>query len=64
MAFLIEVVADASGKWAGNAMRYGDFQSAKDAAIDLANRWLLVTKARVVEFDEDENTVKKTVVFG
>ncbi len=50
-SFKIEVIADSSGKWAGNAMVYGSFDKAKEAALDLASRWLLVTKARVVEFD-------------
>lgn len=49
--FKIEVIADSSGKWAGNAMVYDTFDAAKEAAVDLAHRWLLVTKARVVEFD-------------
>ena len=48
--FKIEVIADSSGNWAGNAMVYDTFRLAEEAAGDLANRWLLVTKARVVEY--------------
>ncbi len=32
-------------------MVYDSFDKAKEAALDLASRWLLVIKARVVEFD-------------
>ncbi len=49
--FKIEVLAGSSYKWAGNDMVYGSFDKAKEEAINLASRWLLVTKARVVEFD-------------
>ena len=61
--FKIEVIADRSGNWAGNAMVYDTFEKAKSAARDLASRWMLVTKARVVEFDESETTVTETEVF-
>ena len=60
--FKIEVIADSSGKWAGNAMKYDSFNAAKDAAVDLAMRWLSVRKARVVEFNsENENEVFSAV---
>jgi hypothetical protein len=61
--FKIEVVADRTGHWNGNLMVYDTFDEAKTEAISLATRWILVTKARVVEFDEDGITVKETEVF-
>jgi len=62
--FKIEVVADSSGRFTGNGMVYADFKTAKYAAVDLAQRWLLVTSARVVEFNPDNNvTVENTIVF-
>lgn len=67
--FKIEVVADSSGKFCGNAMVYDTFDEAKNAAIDLAQRWLLVTAARVVEFEPGSEkpflgeTLQETVVF-
>ena len=60
--FRIEVIADNSGKWAGNAMVYDTYAEAADAANDLASRWLLVTAARVVEFNENGDQ-DETVVF-
>lgn len=58
--FKIEVIADQSGKWAGNNMVYSTFEEAKAAARDLASRWMLVTKARVVEFNPESNEVIST----
>jgi hypothetical protein len=51
--FKVEVIADNSGKWCGNAMVYDTYGEAKDAAIDLMNRWLLVREWRVVEVADD-----------
>jgi len=45
----VEVIADNSGEWAGNAMRYETKEEAEAAARDLASRWLLVRKWRVVK---------------
>ena len=62
--FKIEVVADSGGRFTGNAMTYENFADAKYAAINLAQRWLLVTAARVVEFDaRNDATVNNTIVF-
>ena len=60
--FRIEVIADDSGKWAGNAMVYDTYAEAADAASDLASRWLLVTSARVLEF-YDNGDQDETIVF-
>jgi hypothetical protein len=61
--FKYEVIADNSGHWAGNQKEYGTFDLAKAAALDLAGRWMLVMKARVIEFDGDK-TIEETEVFG
>ena len=62
--FKIEVIADSSGRFTGNAMIYDEYQQAHYAAVDLAQRWVLVTAARVVEFNPENNvTVKNTIVF-
>ena len=45
--FYVEVIADNSGKWAGNAKRYATEEEAKAAARDLASRWMLVREWRV-----------------
>jgi len=45
----VEVIADNSGKWCGNAMRYETKEEAETAAKDLASRWILVREWRVVK---------------
>lgn len=47
-SFAVEVVADNSGKFCGNAMKYPTVEEALSAADNLANRWMLVTKYQVV----------------
>jgi hypothetical protein len=47
--FAIEVIADSSGKYCGNGMYYPTIDEAKEAAVDLFHRWMLVTKWRVVQ---------------
>jgi len=49
--YKIEVIADSSGQWAGNAVRYDTHEEAEAAARSLARRWVLVTDWRVVEID-------------
>jgi hypothetical protein len=47
-----EVVADSSGEWTGNALRFATEAEAEVYAADLASRWMLVTATRVVESDD------------
>ena len=47
--FRVEVIADNSGKWCGNAKTYDTHKEAINAAIDLALRWTMVSEWRVVE---------------
>lgn len=47
--FKVEVIADSSGKWAGNGMRFDKISEAEEYARDLASRWMMVTKWRVIE---------------
>jgi hypothetical protein len=47
------VIADSSGKWCGNALRFKTKPEAETYAKDLASRWTLVTEWRVVESDEE-----------
>lgn len=44
----VEVIADSSGKWCGNAARYKSQEAAELAAADLAMRWFAVREWRVV----------------
>lgn len=55
MSFVPEVVADNSGKFCGNALRFATFEEALDNAADLKRRWFLVTSIRVVESNDPVN---------
>jgi hypothetical protein len=52
MSFKPEVVADSSGTWAGNALRFATEDEAEMYVKDLARRWTLVTATRVVPSDD------------
>jgi hypothetical protein len=61
MSFKPEVIADASGKWAGNALRFATRGEAEAYVADLARRWTLVRETRVVE---SEDAVNYRIVAG
>lgn len=48
MSFKAEVVADSSGEFVGNQLRFETAKLAEQYARDLASRWTLVSKWRVV----------------
>ena len=48
MSWKAEVIADGSGKWCGNALRFATRDEAQEYAKDLAWRWTSVTDMRVV----------------
>lgn len=50
-----EYIADSSGTWADNALRFETRQEAEGNAKDLAGRWLLVREWRVSESDDEPN---------
>ena len=52
MSWKPEVIADRSGKWVGNALRFATEQEAKDYVRDLSWRWTLVTDTRVIEVSD------------
>lgn len=43
-----EVIADSSGKWCGNGLRFATFGEADANVKDLYSRWSLVIDTRVV----------------
>ena len=47
-----EVVADSTGKWNGNALRFATQDEAAAYAKDLMSRWTSVQLWRVLETDE------------
>lgn len=50
-----EVIADSSGKWCGNQLRFATREEAEQNVYDLAMRWFMVRETRVVESDEPVN---------
>ena len=55
VSFKVEVIADRSGKWCGNGLRFATRKEAKAYGADLASRWTLVEKWRVVGSPETIN---------
>jgi hypothetical protein len=54
-SFAPQVIADRSGKWTGNELRFATREEAEANVANLADRWLLVTDTRVVESDDPVN---------
>jgi len=59
MKFKFQVIADNSGEWAGNATVYDTHAAAAAAAADLAMRWTLVRKWRVVPEKVSDETDRR-----
>lgn len=55
MSWKPEVIADNSGKWTGNALRFATKEEALNCAKDLACRWTLVRETRAVEDEHRPN---------
>ena len=54
-SFKVEVIADSSGKWVGNALRFSTREGAEADARDLMDRWYAVRETRVVESEDPVN---------
>jgi hypothetical protein len=50
-----EVIADNSGKWCGNGLRFATREEAEANVANLAMRWFLVRDTRVVESPDPVN---------
>jgi hypothetical protein len=55
MSYKPEVVADRSGSWNGNGLRFATRDEAEAYVLDLSCRWTLVTQTRVIESDDAVN---------
>lgn len=55
VSYAAEVIADNSGKFCGNALRFATYAEADAYAIDLAMRWTAVRETRVVESSDPVN---------
>jgi hypothetical protein len=47
--YRVEVIADRTGQWCGNGLRFETREAAEAYAVDLALRWTAVSDWRVVE---------------
>lgn len=52
MSFKSEVIADDSGTWAGNALRFATQEEADAYGRDLMGRWFAVREVRTVPSDD------------
>jgi hypothetical protein len=52
MSWKPEVIADSSGQWVSNQLRFATKQQAESYVADLAYRWTAVRQTRVVECDD------------
>jgi hypothetical protein len=55
MSWKSEVIADNSGQWVGNGLRFATPAEARDYVWDLSMRWTLVRDTRVVESNDPVN---------
>ncbi|RPJ64676.1 MAG: hypothetical protein EHM23_00005 [Acidobacteria bacterium] len=55
MTWKVEVQADNTGTWAGNALRFEYELIARQYARDLMSRWTAVRDYRIVEVDDPVN---------
>jgi hypothetical protein len=56
--YIVEVVADRTNKFYGNALKFESIEVAVNYAKDLMSRWLLVSNWRVVD-TRDQSVVKQ-----
>lgn len=52
--YKVEVIADNSGKFCGNALQFESIDQAKEYAADLMSRWLLVSNWRIVHIPDNK----------
>jgi hypothetical protein len=55
MSWKPEVIADSSGKWCSNALRFATREEAEANVQDLMMRWFAVRETRVVGSDDPVN---------
>jgi hypothetical protein len=55
MSFKAEVIADNTGQWVGNGLRFASRAEAEAYVRDLEWRWTSVRDTRVIESDEPIN---------
>lgn len=58
VSYAPQVIADNSGEFCGNALRFATRTEAEASVQDLASRWMLVRETRVVKTDDAVNYVR------
>ena len=61
MSYASEVIADKTGKWIPNSMRFATHEEARAWALDLAQRWSAVRYTRIIE---TQDPVTHTFLYG
>lgn len=56
-SFAPEVIADSSGEWVGNALRFATEAEAASYVSNLSGRWMAVRETRVVPSPDPVNYV-------
>jgi hypothetical protein len=54
-SFKVEVIADSSGQWVANALRFATETEAKTYGADLFSRWMAVKEWRAVPSTDPVN---------
>lgn len=52
MSYKAQMIADETGKWLDNSLRFATYQEADRWASQLAMKWSAVTAYRVIESDD------------
>jgi len=55
MSYASEVIADSSGKWVGNRLRFATHEEAQKYGQDLKSRWSSVESLRVITSEDPVN---------
>ena len=55
VSYAPEVIADSTGTWAGNGLRFSRREDAEAWVLDLSMRWTSVRETRVVESSDPVN---------
>ncbi len=58
--FKVEVIADNSGEWVGNALTFDTMEKAEDYARNLSMRWTAVRQWRVWDIETDKSVSQGT----
>jgi len=55
MSYAPQVIADSTGAWVGNGLRFATYEEAESNVNDLMMRWYAVQAVRVIESEDPVN---------